>query len=106
MPKFSIKSDTPAMFSFMKSELPTGITLEPKLPIIESRDLLVSASIEFVVNIDVVRIAMDAALIYLISKGRKIGSKTYISIDGNDIPVDDPKAIELITNEIENKQND
>ena len=103
MIKILIKTDTAELYSYLKSEIPEGISLEPKLPMRMQRDISITTSIEFVVTIDVTRILIDSALIYLLTKLRKVGRNNQIEYNGNNIPIEDPTAEEKLKKLIENK---
>ena len=100
-----IESDKPELYRYLKSGSPSGMTLEPKLPMRTQRDVTIPTTIEFIVNIDIAEIIRNAGLIYLLTKIKRTGGKTKLTVNGKQITVNDSNAIELIAKEIENEKD-
>jgi hypothetical protein len=96
MAKIVIKSNTPELYSYLKSNIPEGISLEPKLPMRVQRDISITTSIEFVITIDLTRIVIDTALLYLLTKLRKVGRNNQIEYKGEKFSIEDHDAKEKL----------
>ena len=100
-----IESNNHELYKYLESDLPTGVTLEPKLPIISQRDITIPTTIEFIVNINVAEVIKNVGLLYLLSRIKRTRGKTNLTVNGKQIPIDKPNAIDLITKEINGEKD-
>jgi hypothetical protein len=98
-----ITSNNYKLFRIIKDSAPTGITVAPSSdPGTQQRHLQgPPISIEFIINIDLHRIMLDVAIIYLLNKTRQSGGITNFKINGKNIPSENPNAKKIIGNELD-----
>ncbi len=103
----SISTNLPPLHSFLNSELPEGVKIVSEPPI-ETRgapDFNIDVSIDIKLVVDLTEIASLVFATWLIKRVGIFKGNHKININGKQIPVNKPDAIELITKEIEHKQN-
>ena len=98
----SITTDNPALYGFLKSNLPDGVQIISDSPY-EGRgiDIVIATDIKIVIDLAV--IAKYAFAVWLIKYARTLKGKHKININRQQIPVDDPEAVDLIAREIEDE---
>lgn len=102
----SINTNLPPLYGFLNSELPEGVKIisEPPLEQRGGPDWNIDVSIDINLVIDLAKIAPYALAAWLVGGARRLKGNHKININGKQIPVDNPDAIELVTKEIENEK--
>jgi len=100
--QISITTDNPALHSLLSADLPDGVIIISGLP--EKRDSGVIVNIDINLVVDLTKIATYVFAAWLIKRARILRGNHKINIDSQQISVNDPKAIELVTKEIEGKK--
>jgi len=103
--QISITTNLSPLYGLLNSELPEGVLIVSEPPI-ERRggpgwDIAINIDIQLVVDLS--KIAPYILAVWLINRCRKLPGEHYININRKKIAVDDPKAIENVKTEIENK---
>ena len=101
--QISITTDNPALQGFFSADLPDGVIIISGRPP-ERRDLDVIVNIEINLVIDLAKIAKVVFVAWLINRARLLKGNHKININSQQISVDDPEAIELVTKEIDSKK--
>ena len=101
--QISITTDIPALRSFLNADLPGGVKIISGHPP-ERRDLSFIVNVEINLVVDLAKIAKYVFAAWLINRARLLKGNHKINIDSQQISVDDPEAIELVTKEIEGKK--
>ena len=96
--KISIKTDNPALYGFLKSNLPDGVEIISDFPI-EMRYTDLSIATDIQIMVDLAAIEKNAFAAWLINHARVLKGKH--KINRQQIPINRPEAVELITREIE-----
>jgi len=104
--QISITTNLSPLYSLLNSDLPEGVLIVSEPPIERKGgpgwDVAINIDIQLV--IDLSKIAPYILAGWLINRCRILRGKHYININRKQISVDDPKAIESVTKEIENKK--
>jgi len=100
MASFIIETNSLELIREIKETSPDGISIQPVNQDIHTRADPSNITVEFIVNIDLHKILIDSALIYLGAKCSGDIGKTYFKIKGKPISVNDPRAIEMVKKEI------
>ena len=98
--KISIETDNPALYGLLNSDLPYGVQIISDSPY-EGRGIKLSLTTDIQIVADLVKIEKDNFVAWLISRTRVLEGNHKIKINRQQIPVNDPEAVELITKEIE-----
>ena len=101
--KISITTDSPALYGFLNSDLPHGVQIISDSPY-KGRGIEVALTTEIQIVADLVKIEKDNFVAWLISRTRVLEGNHKIKINRQQIPVNDPEAVELLTKEIENEE--
>lgn len=98
-----ITTDLPALYGLLNSDLPDGVKLISEPPI-ERRggvEWNISVNFDIKVTIDLAKIAAPVFAIWLFKRTGILNKKIYIN--HKQVPIDEAKAIEFVTKEIEDK---
>ena len=98
--KISIQTDNPALYGFLNSDLPYGVQIISDSPYKE-RGLELSLTTNIQIMADLSAIGKYNFVAWLISRVKVFKGDHKININRQKIPVNDPKALELITKKIE-----
>ena len=98
--KISITTDTPALYGLLNSDLPYGVQIISDSPY-EGGGFELSRTTDIQIVADLVKIEKDNFVAWLISRTRVLEGNHKIKINRQQIPFDNPEAIEFITGEIE-----
>ena len=93
---------------FLNGDLPNGVKINSPPPK-ENRmhdSLSMTVNFDIQLTVDFTKITAYALAAWLVSRSKKMKGNHVIKINRKEIPADDPKAIELVTNEVENKQSE
>ena len=103
--EISITTNNPVLYGSLNINLLDGIKIISEPPI-EKRGIGFDISINFDINIivDLGKISAYVFAGWLISRTKRLRGNHKININRQQIPVDHPKAIELVTKEIEHKE--
>ena len=101
--KISIKTDNPALYGLLNSDLPYGVQIISDSPY-EGRGLELSRTTNIQIVADFAAIEKDNFVAWLISRTRVFEGDHKIKINRQRIPVNNPEAVELITKEIEDEE--
>jgi hypothetical protein len=96
--KISIETDNPALYGLLNSDLPDGVQIISDSPYI-GRDFELSLTTDIQIAVDLEAITKNDFTAWLINRVRVLNGNH--KINRQQIPVDNPEAIELITREIE-----
>lgn len=101
--KISIKTDNPALYGLLNSDLPYGVQIVSDSPYEGgSFDPSRTTDIQFVV--DLAAIEKDDLIAWLISRTRLFEGDHKIKINRKRIPVNNPEAVKLLRKEIESEE--
>jgi len=99
----SIKTDNPALYGLLNSDLPYGVQIISERPYIgSSLDITLTTDIEILADLEAIE--KDNFVAWLINRARVLKGKHKININRKQISVNDPEAVEIITKEIENEE--
>jgi hypothetical protein len=101
MTSFILNTNLPEILREIKATSPKGLNIQPIIPAIQTRAAPINFNIDVIINIDINKILIESALIYLVAKCSKTIGKTYFKINGKQISTNDPKAIEMVKKEID-----
>ena len=96
--KISIKTDNPALYGLLNSDLPYGVQIISDSPH-EGRGIELSLTTDIQIVVDLAAIEKHDFVAWLISRVRVL--KGNHKINRQQIPLDNPEAIEFITEEID-----
>ena len=96
--KISIKTDNPALYGLLNSDLPDGVQIISDSPY-EGRGIELSLTTDVQISVDLEAVTKNDFAAWLINRVRVL--KGNHKINRQQIPFDNPEAIELITREIE-----
>ena len=96
--KISIETDNLALYGLLNSDLPDGVQIISDSPYI-GRDFELSLTTDIQIAVDLEAITKNDFTAWLINRVRVLNGNH--KINRQQIPVDNPEAIELITREIE-----
>ncbi len=102
----SVSTNCPPLYGFLNSELPEGVKIISAPPL-ERRGAPgwnIDVSIDIQLVIDLAKITPYVFAVWLVNRAGRLKGKHKININGKQIPVDKPDAIELITKEIESEK--
>ena len=98
--KISIKTDNPALYGLLNSDLPYGVQIVSDSPYKEGGFEL-SRTIDFQIVANLATIEKDNFIAWLISRTRLFEGNHMIKINRQQIPVNNSEAVELLLKEIE-----
>ena len=106
--QISITTNFSPLYGLLNNELPDGVSII-SVPPIERRggpgwDVAVNIDIQLV--IDLSKIAPYVVAGWLIKKCNRLPGKHHININRKQITVDDPKAVESVAYEIDDKKKE
>ncbi|MCP4608873.1 MAG: hypothetical protein GY845_09185 [Planctomycetes bacterium] len=99
-----IQTDQAIMYSLLRSDLPDGIQIISPPPI-EGRAVDWVVHIDIDLSIDVLTVSIPVLLLWLRNSLGRLTGNHKVKVNGKQIPINDPKAEDLIANEV-NKQKD
>jgi len=101
--KISIKTDNPALYGLLNSDLPYGVQIVSDSPHKEEGfELSKTADIQILADFG--KIEKDNFVVWLISRTRLFEGNHTIKIKRQRIPVNDSEAVELLKKEIEHEE--
>ena len=100
--KISIKTDNPALYGLLNSDLPDGVQIISDSPY-EGRGFELSRTTNIQIVADFAAIEKDNFVAWLISRTRLFEGDHKIKINRQRIPVNNPEAVELLIKEIEDE---
>jgi len=101
--KISIKTDNPALYGLLNSNLPYGVQIISESPYKGGGfDLFPATDIQIMANF--AKIEKDNFVAWLISRTRLFEGDHKIEIGRQRIPVNDPEAVERLTKEVEDEE--
>ena len=101
--KISIKTDNPALYGLLNSDLPYGVQIISDSPYKgDGFELSRTADIQIVA--DFAKIEKDNFVAWLISRTRVFEGDHKIKINRQRIPVNNPEAVKLLIKEIEDEE--
>ena len=103
MKKISIKTDNPALYGLLNSDLPCGVQITSKSPY-KGGGFELSRTTDIKIMVDFAKIEKDNFVAWLISRTRLFEGDHKIKIGRQRIPVNDPEAVELLTKEVEDEE--
>ena len=98
--KISIKTDNPALYGLLNSDLPYGVQIISDSPY-EGRGIELSLTTDIQIAVDLEAVTKNDFAAWLINRVRVLKGEHKIDINHQQIPVNNPEAIELITRAIE-----
>ncbi|MFH2047042.1 MAG: hypothetical protein ABIK92_18085 [Pseudomonadota bacterium] len=103
----SIITNCQALQPYLNSDIPDGVKITSPPPR-EKRglDFNITVNLDIQLVIDLTKITATALAAWIVKKSLAMKGNHRVNINGKQISVDGPKAIDLITNEIEEKKND
>ena len=96
----SIKTDNPALYGLLNSDLPHGVQIVSESPY-TGGGFELSRTTDIQILVDFSKIEKDNFVAWLISRTRLFEGDHKIKIGRQRIPVNDPEAVELLTKEVE-----
>ena len=103
MKKISIKTDNPALYGLLNSDLPCGVQITSKSPY-KGGGFELSRTTDINIMVDFAKIEKDNLVAWLISRTRLFEGDHKIKINRQQIPINDSEAVELLIKEIEDKE--
>ena len=97
--KISIKTDNPALYGLLNSDLPCGVQITSKSPY-RGGGFELSRTADIKIMVDFAKIEKDNFVVWLIRRTRLFEGNHRIKIKRQRIHVNDPKAVELLKKEI------
>ena len=101
--KISITTDNPALYGFLNSDLPDDVQIISDSPY-KGRGLEIAMATDIQMVVDVATIEKHDFVAWLISSAKVLKGNHKININRQQIPVNDPGAVELIKKEIEKEE--
>jgi hypothetical protein len=98
--KISIKTDNPALYGLLNSDLQDGVQIISDSPY-EGRGIELSIATDIQISVDLEAVTKNDFAAWLINRVRVLKGEHKIDINRQQIPVNNPEAIELITRAIE-----
>jgi hypothetical protein len=102
--KVTLTTDQSALYGFLKARLPRGVEISSQPS--EARDLERTVSIDITFVVDLAEIMPLAFVVFLVNRTRRLRGTHTVKINGKEISLDLPHAVELVTKEIEQKHQD
>jgi hypothetical protein len=98
----TISTKDPALYHFLKADLPNGVKIMSPPPI-ERRgfDLNVAVNFDIKFTIDLGRITVDAFLIWFLYRVRTPNKKIQIALGSRELPNNETEAKELLIEKME-----
>ena len=97
--KISIKTDSPALYSLLNSDLPYGVQIVSESPY-KGGGFELSRTTDIQIVADLAAIEKDNFVSWLISRTRLFEGNHVIKINQKEIPINSPEVVKLITEEI------
>ena len=101
--KVSIKTDNPALYGLLNSDLPGGVQIVSGSPY-KKGDFELSRTTDIQIVADLATIETDNFVAWLISRIKILKGNHNININRQQIPIDNPDAVELLTTAIEDEE--
>jgi hypothetical protein len=103
--RITISTTEPALYMFLKADLPEGVTII-SVPPIERRsiDWNISVNINITLAIDLTTITIPALAIWLFTHIRRRRREIKAEINGKQFPGDQSEAIDFVAKEVEHEQ--
>jgi hypothetical protein len=98
--KISIKTDNPALYGLLNSDLPDGVQIISDSQY-EGRGLKIALTTDIQIVANLAAIGKNNFVAWLISRVKVLKGDHKVNINRQQIPINDPEAVELITKEIE-----
>jgi hypothetical protein len=98
--KISIKTDNPALYGLLNSDLPYGVQIVSDSPY-KDGGFELSRTIDIQIVANLAAIEKDNFVAWLISRTRLFKGNHMIKINRQQMPVNNSKAVELLLKEIE-----
>lgn len=99
----SIKTDNPALFGILNSDLPKGVKITSDSPYV-GPVLEVTLATDIQIEVDLATIEKNDFIAWLINRVITLKGNHNININRQQISVDNPDAVELLTKEIEGEE--
>lgn len=101
----TITTNQPSLYSFLNADIPEGVKITSEPPIERrSIDWNISVNVDINLAIDLTKITALAFALWLFNRIKRPQKEIEIKINCKEIPVDQSKAIEFITKEIEHEK--
>ncbi|MGD8980237.1 MAG: hypothetical protein PVF42_01510 [Desulfobacterales bacterium] len=101
--KISIKTDNPALYGLLNSDLPYGVKIISDSPY-KGRSLEISTANDIQIMADFSVIEKNDLVNWLVSRASVLKGTHEINVNRQQISVNNPEAIKFITSEIEKEQ--